>query len=255
MIKNSKKRLPDIFIGTSGWSYGPWKEYFYPAGFPAAKFLAHYATKFKAVEINSTFYHTPRKTTIEKWMAQVPSSFRFCVKMHRYITHIKKLIEPDEALERFFNSISPLGNQVGPVLIQLPASLVFDKKRCGYFYNVLSSRYSNYNCVVEPRHNSWFTKESISMLKKANIGFVVSESGERFPYFEAVTAHHVYVRFHGPGKLYASPHTSEQMKDYAEKIKTWHKSGHTCWAFFNNTIGRDALDNAQLLERYLLEPL
>src|SRR5438270_3237131 len=91
-----------IHIGTSGWSYKHWKGIFYPPKLKATSWLPYYTDYFKTTEINTSFYHLPKDTTIEKWMGDVPAGFRFSVKMSRYLTHMKKLREPEESLERFF---------------------------------------------------------------------------------------------------------------------------------------------------------
>lgn len=253
MPRKSKRVPANVFIGTSGYSYGEWREVFYPKGTPSAGYLSYYAEKFPAVEINSSFYNLPRATTIDKWMTQVPPAFKFCLKLSRYITHMKKLVQPEEALERFFINISALQNHMGPVLVQLPASLHFKKYKCEHFCKVLAEQYPEFDFAIEPRHASWFTDESLDMLRKANIAFVISEAGDNFVGFEAVTSKHVYIRFHGPDKLYYSSHSNEQLRSYAKKIKAWSKAGHTCWVFFNNTAGINALNNAETLRRFLLE--
>jgi uncharacterized protein YecE (DUF72 family) len=184
-------------------------------------------------------------------MEQVPENFRFSVKLSKFITHIKRLKEPEEPMVRFFDSIAYMKGKLGPILIQLPPSLQFDKDVCKHFFNLLSQKYADYEFVIEARHESWFGKESVSVLQKFDVGLVISESGGRFPMHEVLTSKNVYIRFHGPEKLYGSPHPDEQLKIYADKILAWQQSGHTCWVFFNNTIGMDAINNANTLKGYL----
>ena len=98
----------NVHIGLSGWSYSYWKGSFYPEKMQSADFLPHYALTYNTGEINSSFYHLPRPTTIEGWMAKVPTTFKFCAKMSRYVTHIKRMKEPEEPLERFFKVFEPM---------------------------------------------------------------------------------------------------------------------------------------------------
>src|SRR6478609_7365479 len=115
-----------IHIGTSGWSYKDWKELFYPKGLKTTEWISYYAITFRITEINSSFYHLPKRQTVEGWVNKVPPDFLFCPKMSRYLTHIKRLKEPEESLERFFEVFEPMKNNMGPVLIQLPPSLKFE---------------------------------------------------------------------------------------------------------------------------------
>lgn len=124
----------NIHIGTSGWSYKDWKELFYPKELKATEWLTYYAQTFSVTEINTSFYHLPKKQTVEGWVQKVPSDFLFCLKMSRYLTHYKRLKEPEEALEKFFDVVEPMRKQMGPVLIQLPPTLQFDHRIAEDFY-------------------------------------------------------------------------------------------------------------------------
>ena len=113
----------DIRIGTSGWHYGHWAGPFYPADLPRDKWLEYYAWYFDTVELNNTFYHLPREETFRNWRKQAPAGFLFTVKANRYITHIKRLKDPQEVLDRFFERVRLLKKNLGPILYQLPPSL------------------------------------------------------------------------------------------------------------------------------------
>ena len=243
--------LNNIYIGTSGWSYKSWKDIFYPTNLKPTAYLQHYAQYFDTTEINTTFYHTPRMSTTENWAKGVPPGFTFCVKMNRYITQLKRLKEPEEPLQRFFTAIAPLQQRCGPVLIQLPPSLRFNYDVTEYFYSVLKIEYNQYHFALEARHTSWFELDSLNLMTKYNIAFVISQSGNVFPYAEFVTDTNIYVRFHGPAALYASPYSYEMLHGYAEKFVHWIKEGHVIWAYFNNDINGYAVQDAQLLKEIL----
>jgi len=235
-----------VHIGTSGWSYKDWKGIFYPVNVAPAGFLGFYAEHFMATEINSSFYRLPQKKTVEKWMKSVPQDFYFCPKMSRYLTHLKKLHDFEEPLGRFFECFDVMHPKMGPVLFQLPASLAFAMPVVLPLYECLKRKYADYRFAVEARHNSWFTKEAVSLAEKYGIALVVAQS-DRFPYHEMITSKDIYIRLHGPGKLYGSSYSDESLKIYARKIHTWNRHGHNIWAFFNNDMNGHAVANARTL--------
>jgi uncharacterized protein YecE (DUF72 family) len=235
----------NIHVGTSGWSYQHWKEVFYPHKLSSTKWLPFYAGIFDTTEINASFYRLPSEETVHKWMEQVPKNFLFCPKMSRFLTHMKKLKDPEEPLQRFFSVFAPLKNKLGPVLIQLPAMLRFNYDVAENFYRLLKFNYNAYEFVLEVRHDTWLQEESLTLMTKYDIGLVISQSGDVFPYSEMVTAKNIYVRFHGPAELYASSYTDQSLKLFARKFKAWAKEGHQVWAFFNNDIHAHAVKDAQ----------
>lgn len=243
------KHIPSIHIGTSGWSYKHWKDIYYPEDLSQTEWLTFYSNDFLTTEINTSFYHLPKTATTAGWAKKVTSNFIFCPKMSRYLTHMKKLNEPEESLEKFFTAFAPLKRHIGPVLIQLPPSLAFNEEKATSLYKILKADYSYYRFALEPRHNSWLTEKSISLLKKYNIAFVISQSGSRFPYGEFITAEHIYIRFHGPKELYASCYSDSQLKEFALRFQQWKKEGHSVWAFFNNDIHGYAIENGKKIKR------
>lgn len=236
-----------IHIGTSGWSYKHWKEIYYPPKLAATKWLSFYAQTFRTTEINASFYRLPLEQTIIKWMQMVPKGFLFCPKMSRYLTHMKKLREPEEPLERFFGIFEPMKKMMGPVLIQLPPQLKFNYDIADYFFHLLKKNYRVYEFVLEVRHDTWLQEDSLTLMTKYDIGFVISQSEEKFPYSEMVTAKNIYVRFHGPKELYASSYPDEMLHDFARKFKKWMKEGHEVWTYFNNDIFGYAIGDAKRL--------
>jgi uncharacterized protein YecE (DUF72 family) len=240
-----------IHIGTSGWSYKHWKERFYTAGVKPADYLRFYSQQFDCTEITASFYRMPTPETVEKWAATVPDDFRFCPKLSRYLTHIKRLREPEEPMERFFTAFSSMSKKLGPVLAQLPPNMKYDPERADHFFTLLSTRYSAHTFVLEVRHTSWLENDALDAMARHGIGLVVSQSGVGFPYSEMVTAQIVYLRFHGPAELYASPYSEEMLREYAQRILCWREEGHSVWAFFNNDIHGYAVQDARRLRALL----
>ena len=243
-----------IHIGTSGWSYKHWRGVFYPRTLAASKWLGFYTGVFATTEVNGSFYRLPTAETVKKWAEAVPDEFLFCPKMSRYLTHMKKLREPEEPLERFFSVFHFMQEKIGPVLIQLPPMLLFNYEVAEHFYRLLKMNYRDYDFVIEVRHATWLQEKSLTLMTAYDIGFVISQSNQVFPYAEVVTAKNIYVRFHGPADLYASSYSDEALKSYAEKFIAWVKEGHEVWAYFNNDIHghatKDAIRLLHLLEKY-----
>lgn len=243
--------MANLYIGTSGWSYKHWRDIYYPAKLKPTEWLSYYARQFSVAEINTSFYHTPKHQSVLNWIEKVPSGFLFCPKLSRYITHMKKLKEPEEPLARFFDVFAPMQPHMGPVLIQLPPSLKWDYDRAENLYGVLKKLYNQYHFVLEVRHNSWLENDSLNLMAQYEIGLVISQSGGVFPYSEMVTAKNVYLRFHGPAELYASAYSDADLDYFAGKIQQWINEGHVVWAFFNNDIHGHAFRDAARLKARL----
>jgi uncharacterized protein YecE (DUF72 family) len=240
-----------IRIGASGWSYPEWKGFFYPSGLKSTEWLSYYSKIFDGVEINSSFYHLPKTQTVINWTSYVPEDFFFCPKISRYLTHIKRLKDAEEPLERFFEVFQPMRNKLGPILIQLPSNVSFDYQTVREFFTILVLKYKDYEFALEARHQSWLSKEAIDLISNYDIAWVISQSGIGFPYLEKITAKNIYIRFHGPGKLYDSSYSLEEMQAFAYKFMLWSEEGHTIWAFFNNTMNGHAIANIQQLKEML----
>jgi len=238
-------------IGTSGWSYKDWTGIFYPKKLKTADWLSYYAKIFDCTEINSSFYRLPLKQTVINWINKVPTNFKFCPKMSRYFTHIKKLRDPEEPLERFFSIFEPMQRKMGPVLIQLPKMVRFDQDITERLYKLLKEKYSSYRFAIEVRHESWMTESSYSLMTKYDVAFVISHSGNHFPYAEVVTSKNIYFRFHGPGTLYNTKYHSATLKKYSRFFKRWLDEGHDVWVFFNNDWFGYGIENALTLRKFL----
>ncbi|MDQ0108843.1 uncharacterized protein YecE (DUF72 family) [Chitinophaga terrae (ex Kim and Jung 2007)] len=239
--------LTGIHIGTSGWSYAHWRDIFYPEHLAGNELLPWYAKTFKVTEINTSFYHLPLVSTVEKWAGEVPARFKFCPKISRYITHVKRLLEPEETLPKFFDVFDHIHKRLGPVLIQLPPTLQFEQERAAHFFQILKDNYKDYTFALEARHESWLADEPMELLKKYRIAWVIAYSGKRWPAAEEVTAKDIYLRFHGPDGHFATSYTNKQIEGYAKKISDWQQQRHRIWAFFNNDGHGYAIKNALTL--------
>jgi uncharacterized protein YecE (DUF72 family) len=238
-----------IHIGTSGWVYPHWKEIFYPSGLSQRHWLEYYAGQFDSTEVNASFYRLPTRETVEKWQATAGKNFYFCPKISRFITHAKKLNDPEQTVPRFFDVFDGMAGSMGPVLIQLPAMLGFHEEKAAHFFSYLCDHYNDFLFSLEARHAGWMEKPAVALLKKYRIGWVIADSGTRFASAELVTARHIYLRFHGPDGHYATSYSKIALKTYADKCLFWKEKGYTVWVFFNNDLHGYAVENAHTLQK------
>jgi uncharacterized protein YecE (DUF72 family) len=231
-----------LFIGTSGYSYTHWKGSFYPKGLAQKNWLAFYAEHYDTVEINATFYRYFAQTVFARWCQETPDNFRFTLKVPKQITHLKRLIDIDDDLARFIDSIQDLRSKLALFLWQFPYSLKCDEPAKAAFVSLLQRLSNDIKHVFEFRHKSWFNDEIYGLLNRHKAGFVINDSN-RFPAAEMVTGQLAYVRFHGPEKLYASPYSTEALRLWAEKMRRWLDHGDV-YGYFNNDLGGWAIHNA-----------
>ncbi|MDP4223781.1 MAG: DUF72 domain-containing protein [Bacteroidota bacterium] len=241
----------NLHIGTSGWSYMHWSGVFYPEDLKPDKYLEYYITKFDCVELNSSFYHLPLKSTVSGWMNRTSDTFRFCPKMSRFITHQLQLSNAEEPLIRFIDVFAAMKARLGPALIQIHPGLLYDRALITAFFNLLQEKYSEYRFAIEIRNKSWINDDFLQLLSIYRVAFVIADSGRRYPYHEAVTTGFIYLRFHGREQLYATDYSENDLRQYAEKISGWLYDGKEVWAFFNNDFHGYAVKNALRLMEML----
>jgi uncharacterized protein YecE (DUF72 family) len=152
-----------VVVGTSGWQYRDWRGPLYPPDLPQHDWLAHYAGRYAAVENNSTFYRLPTRDTFADWQARTPADFVMAIKASRYLTHVKRLRDPADAVAKLMAAASGLGGRLGPVLLQLPPNLPADPQRLDACLAAFAGRRADgpdgVRVAVEPRHPSWWTDE------------------------------------------------------------------------------------------------
>ncbi|HIE33949.1 MAG TPA: DUF72 domain-containing protein [Candidatus Altiarchaeales archaeon] len=238
------------FIGTSGWCYNHWVGRFYPENLYSYRWLEYYMKKFDTVELNASFYRLPREKTFENWRKRTPENFLFSVKMNRFVTHVKRLLESKNELKNFFSRVSKLEEKCGPILIQLPPSLEFEMSRTEKFLRELEKNYRNYKFTIECRNETWFNKGVYDLFKEYSIALCISDT-PNYPYVEKITADFVYVRLHGHEVLYASNYSEEQLQDWASKIRKWNNKDLDVYVYFDNDADAYAVFNALRLKEIL----
>jgi uncharacterized protein YecE (DUF72 family) len=232
--------MPQLFAGTSGWAYPSWKPDFYPAKLAQKKFLGHYATQLNTVEVNFTFRQLVKETTIQNWLNETPAHFRFGVKAHQVITHIKRLKGTEDFVPRFLATIEPLASagKLGPVLFQLPPNLKADPTLLKDFLSILPRTLPS---AFEFRHDSWFADSTWELLRSQNAALCVAETEERTTP-DVVTAGFVYYRFRKPS------YTDDERHGMMDRIREHMAAGRDVFAYFKHEeTPEGALSAVQLL--------
>ncbi len=217
--------MATLYAGTSGFAYDSWKPDFYPAKLPSKQFLAHYATRLNAVEINYTFRRLPSSSTFENWVQATPGSFVFVLKAHQRLTHIQRL-KTSEFNEIFFKAIDPLRvvSRLGPVLFQLPPNLKYDENLLPAFLETVPPEL---RCAFEFRHPSWWIDPVYRLLEQRGASLCLAESDE-FAVPEVITGPFVYCR------LRKSEYGPDSLAAIREKTRTLLAAGKDVYVFFKH---------------------
>jgi uncharacterized protein YecE (DUF72 family) len=237
---------PAIRVGCSGWQYRHWRGGFYPATLPASRWLDHYAQHFDTVEINNSFYRLPEASTFAAWRRRAPARFLYAVKASRFLTHMKKLKDPEEPLARFFSRAVRLGSALGPVLYQLPPRWPVNLERLKHFLEALPRRRRH---VLEFREPTWYDDRVLALLERYKVALCLhdmqgSASGR------LSIGPFVSVRFHGTSK-YSGSYSDAALERWAEWLGERHAEGKPVFAYFNNDTGGHAPRDAARLRNAL----
>jgi uncharacterized protein YecE (DUF72 family) len=236
-----------VHIGTSGWHYRHWKGPFYPEKLPASKMLDYYAQHFDTVELNNTFYRLPLETGLENWRTTSPPGFCFAAKGSRFLTHMKKLKDPEIGLERFFERIDRLRPKLGPIVFQLPPFWEVDEPRLEGFLRALPKRH---RYAFEFRNPTWHSDRINRILRRHNAAFCIFEIAG-FASELPITADFTYIRLHGPGGAYQGSYSEATLQQWADRIDAWRKELRSVHLYFDNDQAGYAIENALTLKRLL----
>jgi uncharacterized protein YecE (DUF72 family) len=232
-------------VGTSGWQYRDWRGSFYPEKEPATRWLERYAHTFCTVEVNNTFYRLPLRSTFEDWRARTPTGFELAIKASRYLTHLRRLRDPQEPVDRLLSRVSALGPRTGPLLLQLPPNLRADVPLLESTLEAIGTRMKT---AVEFRHDSWLSDDALDVLDRAGAALVLADR-PRARVHPIVTGRWSYVRFHR-GTQTGSRYRRSKLRRWADLIAGLE--ARDVYVYFNNDQGgaapRDATTFAALLE-------
>jgi uncharacterized protein YecE (DUF72 family) len=220
-----------VHIGCSGWNYSHWRERVYPKGLPQRRWLEHYASLFRTVEINNTFYRLPRREAVAAWVKESPPGFLFAVKASRYLTHVKRLQDLGRGVERFYERIEPLlrSPKMGPVLWQLPPTFRRDDERLA---GALAQLPPGRHCF-EFRHESWFVDETYEILRRHGAALVIGDHPQRPWQAHELTADWTFIRFHYGHRGRNGNYSERELEQWTRRIERW-RAGAEVFAYFNN---------------------
>lgn len=249
-----KSRSPGrAFIGTSGWNYRHWAHgVFYPPECKPPDWLRFYADVFDAVEINNTFYHLPSPEVFASWHDSTPEDFTFAVKANRFITHVKKLAEPEVHVARFLTHAAELRKKLGVVLLQLPPFWKFNGERLAGLleFTAGQSIVPKLRIAIEIRHPSWLCDECYQLLRHHHAALAFADLPD-CPVAGPVTANFIYLRRHGPGTPYSAGYPTKAIREDATRIQSWLAEGRDVHLYFNNDAEGHAVRDARKLRARL----
>lgn len=240
--------MPDLRIGCSGFNYRGWRENFYPADLPQKKWFEYYCKVFNTVELNVTFYRLPIADTFKKWHDETPEGFVFSLKGSRFITHIKRLLDPEEPLRLFFGRAMNLREKLKVVLWQFPPSFKLNLSRLKKFLKLFKKYPVRH--TLEFRHESWISGDVFALCMENNVSLCMADWPEFIDNLP-VTSDFIYIRRHGAGGSYATCYSKAEIREDAKRIKSYLKDKKDVYIYFNN----DAFGYAPKNARELMEML
>lgn len=234
-------------IGCSGYFYWGWKGKFYPPDLKPNEWFKYYSKIFNTVEINSTFYNFPKKHSLKKWHKEAPENFKFTLKAHKSITHLKRFKNAKEEIENFYDVALTLKEKLGCILFQMPPSFKYSSENLEAVIKNLDKTFKN---VIEFRHLSWWNEDVYKKMKENNIIFC-SVSAPKLPEDIIQTTKDIYIRFHGKDRWYKYNYSDDELKFYAERLKKFNFEN--LFVYFNNDFNAFAPFNALKLKEFLME--
>lgn len=238
--------MRSLRIGTSGWQYRDWRATFYPPGLAQHDWLRYYAQRFPSVEVNSTFYGLPDPAVFTRWAEATPAAFRFALKASRYLTHVRRLREPEEPVRHLLDAARGLGDRLAVVLVQLPPNMLAAPDRLA---ETLASFPSGVRVAVEPRHASWFDDEVYALLREHDAALCFADRRSRVSPL-VVTASWCYVRLHegraGPG------YGPKALDGWVDRLRRLLGDRPDGYVFFDNDTNACAVRDAESFTRRCL---
>jgi len=243
-VRSAREGSHQLRIGCSGWNYDHWRNgVFYPPRLASRNWLRFYAEHFDTVEINSTFYRLPRTTAVARWVEESPDDFTFAVKVSRYVTHIKRLLDVPQHLPLLYERIAPLlrSPKMGPLLWQLPPTFRCDLDRLA---QALEHLHDGHRHAFEFRHPSWFREETYTLLREHRVALVVGDRPQVNTFqTRELTADFTFVRFHSGTRGRNGNYSHAELDEWIEQLLRWSAEVDV-YAYFNNDWEGFAIENA-----------
>ena len=238
-------------VGTSGWQYDGWRDRFYPGEVPKRRWLEYYATRFNTLEVNNTFYRLPDAKTFANWATRVPDDFAFAIKASRYLTHYKRLHEPEEPVERLLNRATELGTRLGVVLLQFPPDLTCN---AADLYRTLQAFGGRVRLAVEPRHESWWNDEIRGVLESHGAALCWADRRSQLVTPIWRTTDWAYVRLHAGLAHPSSCYGQRALTTWVERLMEVFDADPDGYVFFNNDAHACAPRDAATLRHLIGRP-
>lgn len=229
-----------LYVGTSGWQYAHWRRVFYPEKLPQREWLPYFAERFQTVEVNNTFYNLPERSVFAAWASRTPRDFTFALKMSRFLTHLKRLHDPAEPVQRFMERAEALGPKLGPILLQLPPRYHANAERLD---EALAQFPRGVRLAVEFRDESWFTDEIRALLERRRAALCLADSPRRKqPVWR--TAPWTFVRFHEGKGPHAPGYERRVLARWVDRIRRLWTPSADVYVYFNNDARGYAIRDA-----------
>lgn len=241
------RHMGEVRIGTSGWHYKHWVGTFYPPRTSATAMLPYYVERFNTVELNNSFYHLPKESALHSWRESTPDDFCFAVKGSRFLTHMKKLKDPEPGIAKFMGAIEVLGKKLGPILFQLPPNWELNLERLEHFLHALPS---HHHYAFEFRNPTWDVQPVYQLLEVHNAAYCIFDlAGYQSPL--KLTADFSYIRLHGPGGKYQGSYSDQALARWARQILEWRRRLRAAYCYFDNDDSGYAAWNALRLKEFI----
>ena len=239
-----------VVLGTSGWQYRDWRGRFYPASMPQRLWLEHHAAAFATTEVNNSFYRLPSREVFEQWRARTPADYVVTVKASRFLSHIRRLREPEEPVARLMDRVAALGDRLGAVLLQLPPDLQSEVERLDA---CLACFPAGTRVAVEPRHASWWNPDLRDVLTARGAALVWADKGSRpvAPLWR--TADWGYLRLHAGGGEDVWPYAEPVLREWTARLADTWTDAEDAYVYTNNDPGGAALRDAVTIGRLVQE--
>ena len=233
-----------VVVGTSGWQYRDWRGRFYPPALPQRLWLEHHAAAFATTEVNNSFYRLPAREVFEQWRARTPADYVVTVKASRYLSHIRRLNDPEEPVARLMERAEALGDRLGPVLLQLPPNLQSEVEKLDA---CLACFPAGTRIAVEPRHESWWNPDLRDVLTARGAALVWADKGSRpvAPLWR--TTDWAYLRLHAGGGEDVWPYDRSVLADWVARLADTWDDDEDAFVYTNNDPGGAALRDAVTL--------
>jgi len=233
-------------VGTSGWQYKHWRDRFYPRNLVATRWLEYYAKRFDTLEVNNTFYRLPKKETFAEWHARLPDGFALAIKASNYLTHYRRLREPDEPVARLLAHAAPLKDHLAVVLLQLPPDLRSEPQRLDDTLRAFGGRV---RVAVEPRHQSWCNEEVRAILQEHGAALCLADRGSRIVTPLWRTTDWCYVRLHFGRAHPTSCYGRSALHSWVARLHDLYGATADGYVYFNNDGNACAIREAETFRR------